>query len=499
MAEKTVLSALIQSILSQKKKGKEAEEEKEEKVAKRTIDTGDVETRAKEIILEAKDEALKIKKQAEDEVSEIRREALAIEARLVQKEEVIDQKLGELERREKAQEEKEKEISEKLTEQDAVREKLAAELEKVSGLTKKEAEARLLREVEENLKSEISRRVKEAEDYINQEADKRAQQIILASMQRGATDYVAEYTVTTIPLQQEDMKGRIIGKEGRNIRALEISTGVDIDLEEEGVIRLSSFDPIRREVAKIAIERLVKDGRIQPSRVEEFVERSRRDVDKIIYEAGLNLATEAGVHGLPSGLIALLGKFKFRTSFGQNQWLHTLEVVKIAISIAQQVRADVALTRQIALFHDIGKVADEEGPQEEVGANVLRRANVPEDVVAGVATQHTDEFSSIESAIVFVADAISAARPGARHEPHEEYVKRIADIESIAQSHEGVEKAYALEAGREVRVLVVPGEVDDETLPKLAHDIAEEVRKKVTVPGQIKVTTIRETRAQSTS
>lgn len=493
MAEKTVLSAILKSIISQQKKQdpqttKLPKKEPQEK----TAPSSDLETQAREIIIEAKVEALQIKKQAEDEASQVRREALALESRLTQREEAVAQKFSEFER-------KEKEISTRLSQVDEERKRLETELEKVSGLTKKEAETRLLAEVEEDLKVEISRRVKEAEDFVKTEADRKAQEIILSSMQLGATDYVAEYTVATISLPSEEMKGRIIGKEGRNIRALEISTGVDVDLEEEGVIRLSSFDSIRREVAKVAIERLLKDGRIQPARVEEFVERARRDVDKIIYEAGLSLASEAGVHGLPPGLISFLGKFKFRTSFGQNQWLHTLEVVRIAVAIANQLGANVSRTRQIALFHDIGKVADEEGPQEEVGANVLKRFNQPEDVIAGVATQHTDELSSLESAIVFVADAISAARPGARHEPHEEYVRRISEIEEIAQSHEGVEKAYALEAGREVRVLVVPDKVNDETLPKLAHDIAEEIRKKVTVPGQLKVTTIREMRSSATA
>lgn len=499
MAEKTVLSALIQSVLSQKKQKSQAQKPQTKKFQEETEDSVDLDTKVREIILEAKDEALQIRKQAEDEASQVRREALSLESRLVQREESLAQKLSQLEESEKTFFEKEKNITAKLSEVDNVRERLEAELEKVSGLTKKEAEARLLREVEEGLKVEVSRRIKESEDQIQAEAGKKAQEIILSSMEKGATDYVAEYTVTTIPLPNEEMKGRIIGKEGRNIRALEVSTGVDVDLEEEGVIRLSSFDSIRREVAKVAIERLVKDGRIQPARVEEFVESARRDVDKIIYEAGLSLATESGVHGLPAGLISLLGKFKFRTSFGQNQWLHTLEVVKIAVSIANQIGANVNIVRQIALFHDIGKVAEEEGRQEEVGANALKPFNLPEEVVTGVATQHTDDFSSIESAVVFVADAISAARPGARHEPHEDYVKRISEIESIAQSYQGVEKAFALEAGREVRVLVIPEKVDDEGLPKLARDIAEEVRRKVTVPGQLKVTTIRELRTSATA
>jgi ribonuclease Y len=457
----------------------------------------DAQAQAREIILEAKDEAIKIKRQAEEEARPARITALEIEAKLAQSQEQIEQKLANLEEQEKTLKEKETQITKELAELKEKRTNLVSQLEKTASLTTEEARKIVLAQVEEDLKTEIAKRIKEKEEQVQREADKIAQQIIISAMQKGATDYVAEYTVSTVKLSDEEMKGRIIGKEGRNIRALELATGVDIDLEEEGIVRLSSFDPIRREIAKRALERLIADGRIQPTRIEEFVEREKRQVEKAIFEAGEQLAYEAKIPGLPPALISLLGKFKFRTSFGQNQWLHTLEVVRIATAIAQSIGANVDLIRRIALFHDIGKVVDEEGPQEEVGANILRKFNLPENVIAGVATQHKEEFSSLESALVFVADAISAARPGARHEPHEEYVKRISEIEKIAQAHEGVEKAYALEAGREVRVLVVPEKVSDDEMVKIAHDIAQEVREKVQVPGQLKVTTIREVRASS--
>lgn len=460
--------------------------------AARTGVPHDAQIQAKEIILEAKDEALKIKAEAEAEAAKLRKDTVELAAKLAQKEEQLASQSSQIAKTEQ-------QLNQKLSEIEKVRTQLIEKLEKIARLTQTEAKEELFGNLAQSLSSEIARRVKEAQEQIEAEAAKKAQEIVVASMLKGATDLVAEYTVTTILLPSEEMKGRIIGKEGRNIRTLEVSTGVDIDLEEEGIVRLSSFEPIRREVAKVAIERLLKDGRIQPARIEEYVAKAAEDVEKIIAEAGAQLAAESGVYNLPPGLIAVLGRFKFRTSFGQNQMLHTLEVVKIAISIAAQLGANVELTRKIALFHDIGKVAQEEGPQEEVGAAVLRKFGVEEPVVAGVATQHTDNFSSIESAIVFVADAISAARPGARHEPHEEYVKRIFEIEKIASGFAGVEKAFALEAGREVRVLVIPDKITDDEMVKLAHDIAEEVRKRVTVPGQLKVTTIRETRAQATA
>lgn len=452
----------------------------------------DAQIHAREIILEAKDEALKIKAEVEQEAARIRKDSIELQAKLAQKEEQLVGKSQELAKLEQ-------QFNHKLAEIDQARAQLIAKLENVAGLTQNEAKEELLKNLAESLRSEIARRIKEAEEKITADLNKKSQEILIQAMLKGATDYVAEYTVTTIPLPDEELKGRIIGKEGRNIRTLEVSTGVDIDLEEEGVVRLSSFDPVRREIAKVAIERLLKDGRIQPQRIEEYVTKAAEDVDKIIADAGFQLATETGVHNLPTGLISMLGRFKFRTSFGQNQWLHTLEVVRIAVVIAAQLGVNVDLTRKIALFHDIGKVAEEEGPQEEVGAAALRKFGVEEVVVTGVATQHTDNFSSIESAVVFVADAISAARPGARHEPHEEYLKRISEIEEIAQKFPGVEKVFALEAGREVRVLVVPEKITDDEMVKLAHDIAEEVRKRVTVPGQLKVTTIRETRAQATA
>jgi ribonuclease Y len=316
-------------------------------------------------------------------------------------------------------------------------------------------------------------------------------------MRHGATDYVPEYTVSVIKITDEDMKGRIIGKEGRNIRTFEQVTGVDVDLDEEGVIRLSCFDPVRREIARVTLERLLRDGRVQPGRIEEIVEQVKKELDRIMFEEGQKLCHSIGVYNLPAPLVAQLGKFKYRFSYGQNMIAHTLEESKIGIALAQEVHTDVNTVRLGCLLHDIGKVImDKEGSHVQLGVDLLRKYNMPQKVIDCVAQHHEDTpFSSVESTIVYIADAISGSRPGARYENHEDYIKRLTDLEGIAKAHKGVIESFAFQAGRELRVLVDPGKVDDATATIMASEIKKEVEEKLTYPGQIKITVIRELRS----
>lgn len=375
-------------------------------------------------------------------------------------------------------------------------EQYTAKLEKVSGLTKDEARRELLDETEKDSSQMMARIIKEKEEEAKRTADKQSREILLDSMRHGALNYIAEYTVSVVPVQSEDMKGRIIGKEGRNIRAFEQATGVDVDLDEEGLIRLSSFDQVRREIARRALEKLLVDTRIQPFRIEEIVEQTKKEVEKIMFEEGEKLAAEVGVFNLPPDLYTMLGRFKFRTSYGQNLVVHTLEETKIGIHIAQEIGADVDVVRVGCLFHDIGKVVEGEGSHVKLGVELLKRYNFPEPVINAVAEHHEDKpFSSIESVIVYIADAVSGARPGARYEDIENYAKRLTEMEEIAKRYDGVEDAYAFEAGRELRVIINPGKLDDSQTVLIAHKIQEEVSKSLAVPGEVKVTAIREFRA----
>jgi ribonuclease Y len=367
-------------------------------------------------------------------------------------------------------------------------------------MTRDEAKKLIIEATESHLKEEIAKKIKDAEDQIKKEADEKARDILIDAMRHGATDYVAEYTTSTIKLPDEDMKGRIIGKEGRNIKSFEAATGVDVDLDDPGIIRLSSFDGERREVAKIALERLMVDGRIQPTRIEEIVDRVQKEFEKIRREAGEKLAREVGVFNLPIEVIDALGRFKWRFSYGQNLWLHTLEETKIGLAIAREIGADVNIVKLGCLFHDIGKVftPEQEGTHVQVGVDFLKKFNFDPRVIACVEEHHEDKpFSQVESIIVWIGDAISGSRPGARHEAVEDYVKRLKDIENLATSYQGVEKAFAISAGREVRVIVIPEQIDDASMTKLAHDIAGKIEKSVTYPGQVKVSVVRETRSEA--
>lgn len=502
---KTILNRLdnIEKQLGQKDKGELPEIPPKVKLPQ-VSDTALItraEQEARNIVLTAKDEAYKIKMEAEEESRKTHREALTIEQRLIAKEESIDKRLEFLNNREKQLVYKEGEIEKKLLEVEKVKQDLIAKLAKVARLTQDEARKLTLSAVEEKLKEEIAKKIKEAENFAKQESEKKAREVLIDAMRHAATDYVAEYTVSTIKIADEDFKGRIIGKEGRNIRAFEMATGVDVDLDEEGVIRISSFDPVRREVARVALEKLIKDGRIQPVRIEELVKQTEKELEKIMFMEGEKLCHAVGVYNMPADKITLLGRFKYRFSYGQNMIAHTLEETKIGVALAQELGADVNIVRLGCLLHDVGKViTDKEGSHVELGVDLMKKNGMPASVIDCVASHHEDiPFPSVEAVIVYIADAISSARPGARYEDIDEYVKRLKILEDTATSFAGIERAYALQAGRELRVIIDPGKLDDAQTTVTAKKIAEEIEKKFpTFPGQIKITVIRELRVSET-
>lgn len=380
-------------------------------------------------------------------------------------------------------------------------EELTDKLSKVSKISVDEAKKILLDELEKELKEEIAKKVRWAEERVRLEASEKAKEILMDAMKHGATGYVAEYTVSTVAVPNEEVKGRIIGKEGRNIRSFERETGVELEIDETNEIRLSSFDSIRREIAKRALFTLIKDTRIQPSRIEEVVRQTKSQMEDVLLEEGKKIAEECGVYNLPLDVIKIIGRYRFRTSYGQNLALHTIEETKIGVAIAAEVGANVETVRLGCLLHDIGKVvSEEEGTHVEAGVAVLKKYGLQKEVVATVAEHHEDKpFSSFESVIVWVADAISGSRPGARYEPHEGYVNRMEKIEEVAKGFDGVEIAYAFQAGRDVRVVVKPEEIDDDQVTVLARDIARKLEKEAEYAGQIKVTVIREVRATETT
>ncbi len=407
---------------------------------------------------------------------------IQLEKKLLERQEKLEAKQEGLER-EKAELEKK-------------REEYVTKLQKVSELTSDEAKQRLLEETEKDASAMMAKIIREKEDEAKRISDKKAQEIVLDSLKHGALNFLPEYTVSVVRVEQEDIKGRIIGKEGRNIRAFEQATGVDVDLDEEGIIRLSSFDQIRREVARLSLEKLLKDTRVQPFRIEEVVQQTRAELEKVMAEEGEKLANEVQVYNLPADMYPLLGRMKFRTSYGQNLLVHTLEETKIGIHIAHEIGANVDVVRLGCLFHDIGKVLEGDGSHVKLGADLLKRYNFPDPIVNAVAEHHEDKpFSSVESIIVHIADAISASRPGARYEDLEKYGQRLGEMEKIAKNYEGVEDAYAFEAGRELRVIINPGKLDDNQTTILARKIQEEVSRSLAVPGEVKVTAIREFRA----
>jgi ribonuclease Y len=384
-----------------------------------------------------------------------------------------------------------------MTVQDEYKEKLA----KVAKMTVDEAKKALLDEVQRELTGEIAKKIRQAEEKIKEEAGEKGREVLLDAMKHGATGYVAEYTVSSVSVPNEDAKGRIIGAGGRNIRTFEKEAGVEIEIDETNEIRLSSFDAVRREIAKRALEILIKDARIQPSRIEEVIREVKSQMEEVLLEEGKKITHECGVYNLPVELMRLIGRFRFRTSYGQNLGIHTIEETKMGIAIAQEIGANADIVRLGCLLHDVGKiVTDEEGNHIELGVNLLKKYGLPKEVIACVAEHHEDKpFSSNESVIVWMADAISGSRPGARYEPHEGYVKRMTKIEEVAKSFPGVDAVFAFQAGRDVRVIVNPDEVDDDKLTVLAHDIARKLEKEAEYAGQIKVSVIREVRATETT
>jgi len=459
----------------------------------------EIQTRRKEILLEARDEAHKIRAEAERELREKKAEIQRLERRLAQKEEALDRRLENLERKDRSLSQKEQEVTKLRDELNDTIGKQREELQRISGLTQEEAKKVLLKLIEDETKYEAARLIHEIETQAKEEAEKRARDIVTLAIQRCAVDQTSETTVSVVPLPSDEMKGRIIGREGRNIRAFETLTGVDLIIDDtpEAVV-LSGFDPVRREIARVALSNLISDGRIHPGRIEEMVTKATAEVEAKIREAGQQATFETGVTSLDPEIEKLLGKLKFRTSYGQNVLDHSIEVSHLAGAIAAELGGNVALARRAGLLHDLGKAVDfeVEGPHATISADLCRKYNEHPEVIHCVGAHHNDEEpQTMEAVIVSVADAISAARPGARRETLETYVKRLQRLETIADSFNGVEKTYAVQAGREIRVMVKPNEIDDLGAAKLARDTAKKIEEEMEYPGQIKVTVIRETRA----
>jgi ribonucrease Y len=458
--------------------------------------------RAKELVLEARDEALKIKKEAEENIRRLNEEASRLEKDLAVQKTQVEAKERELEGRARNLKLAKDSLEKRQLDIDNTLREQKEKLEKISSLTRDEARSLLLDRFDKSLAEEKGKRLRELEEEIKKNSEKLAQDILIDAMRFGATDYVVEHTTSRIKLPDEDIKGRIIGKEGRNIQAFEELTGVELDLDSTpGEVIVSSFDPIRREVAKVSLERLMADGRIQPAKIEEIVEKTKKEIDHIMYKEGDNLCHRVGAYNLPKELIQMLGRFKYRFSYGQNLIEHTLEETRIGVAIATELKANVETVKLGCLLHDIGKVVnDEEGTHVQLGVDLLKKFKIPQEVIDCVAEHHEDKpFSSVESAIVGLADHISGARPGARSEDYESYVKRMTDLEQAASSFDGVEKVFAISAGREVRVFVKPQVVDDSSTALLAREIARKIELEQTYPGVVKVTVIRETRVSETA
>jgi len=473
----------------------------QELVAQQAADKllGDAQAREKEILLGAKEEAIQLRAQAEQESKSRRDEVLRLEQRVATREENLDRKLDGLERRETAFAEKERQQEAVRAELDDLRKAKLAEVERVSGMTSLEARDLLLKELEQEIRDEANRIVRTLVAEAKEEADRRSRGILATTMQRLMADVVTETTVSVVPIPSDDMKGRIIGREGRNIRALETATGVDLIIDDTpDAVTLSAFDPVRREVARVALTKLVLDGRIHPTRIEEVVEKARHEVEASIKTAGEQAAIEAGCPGLHPEILRTLGKLKYRTSYGQNQLKHAVESAFIAAMMAEEVGADVNTCRRGALMHDIGKAIDHEveGTHAALGAELAKRYNVSPAVVHCIEAHHEEiEIETTEAVIVQIADAISGSRPGARRETLELYIKRLEALESIANSFKGVDKSFAIQAGREIRIIVKPDEIDDLDSMRLARDVSKKIEESLEYPGQIKVTVVRETRA----
>ncbi|MFR1832396.1 MAG: ribonuclease Y [Lachnospiraceae bacterium] len=456
------------------------------------------ETKKREALLEAKEESLKTKNELEKETKERRAELQRYERRVLSKEENVEKKADALEKREAGLLSREESLGKRSAEVDLLYEKGIQELERISGLTSEQAKEYLLKSVEEDVKHDTAKLIKELENKAKEEADKKAKDYIVTAIQRCAADHVAETTVSVVQLPNDEMKGRIIGREGRNIRTLETLTGVELIIDDtpEAVV-LSGFDPIRREVARIALERLIVDGRIHPARIEEMVEKAQKEVETMMREEGEAATLEVGIHGIHPELVRLLGKMKFRTSYGQNALKHSIEVAQLAGLLAAEMGLDVRLAKRAGLLHDIGKSVDHEmeGSHIQLGVDLCRKYKESATVINSVESHHGDvEPQSLIACIVQAADTISAARPGARRETLETYTNRLKQLEDITNSFKGVDKSFAIQAGREVRIMVVPDQINDDGMVLLARDISKRIEDELEYPGQIKVNVIRESR-----
>jgi len=457
------------------------------------------ETKKKEVVLEAKEEVHKLRSELEKETRDRRNEVQRIERRVLQREELLDKKVENIEQKEEAISKKQKEIQKSHEDVLELYKKQSEVLERLSGLSSEEAKQLLLSNIEKQIKHETAMMIKDIEGKAKEESEKKAKEIIAGAIQKCSADHVAETTVSVVQLPNDEMKGRIIGREGRNIRTLETLTGIDLIIDDtpEAVI-LSGFDPIRREVARVALEKLIADGRIHPARIEEMVEKAKKEVDNYLREQGEQATFDTGVHGLHPEIIRLLGRLKFRTSYGQNVLNHSIEVSHLAGAMAAELGADIKLAKRAGLLHDLGKAVDHEveGPHVQIGADLVKKYKESSEVIHAVAAHHGDiEATTVEAILVQAADAISAARPGARRETLESYIKRLEKIEEIANSFDGVEKSFAIQAGREVRIMVKPEAVNDNEIIIIARDIVKKIEDELEYPGQIKVNVIRETRA----
>ena len=456
------------------------------------------ETKKKEALLEAKEENLKAKNELDKEIKERRAEVQRYERRVLSKEENLDKKADAMEKKEASLASKEESLRKRTAEVEELFAKEQEELEKISGLTSEQAKEYLLKSVEEDVKHDTAKLIKELESKAKEEADKKAKEYVVTAIQRCAADHVAETTVSVVQLPSDEMKGRIIGREGRNIRTLETMTGVELIIDDtpEAVV-LSGFDPVRREVARIALERLIVDGRIHPARIEEMVEKAQKEVENMMREEGEAACLEVGIHGIHPELVKLLGKMKFRTSYGQNALKHSIEVSQLSGLLASEIGVDVRMAKRAGLLHDIGKSVDHEmeGSHIQLGSELCKKYKESATVINAVESHHGDvEPTSLISCIVQAADTISAARPGARRETLETYTNRLKQLEDITNTFKGVDKSFAIQAGREVRIMVVPEQVNDDDMVLLARDVSKRIEEELEYPGQIKINVIRESR-----